>query len=117
MGQPGVNGGLVMGKLGMGKLGIEDWGNNDLKLNMAENEITCIILQSLLRCVFVSEKTVAQPRVNGKSGMGKWGNEDGGNIGLRLNMAENENTFPILQSLLKCVCGCEQEDHGSAKGA
>ena len=47
MGQPGVNGGLVMGKLGMGKLGIEDWGNNDLKLNMAEDEITCIILKLL----------------------------------------------------------------------
>ena len=42
MGQPRVNGGLVMGRLGignweMGKWGIEDRGNNDLRLNMAEN--------------------------------------------------------------------------------
>ena len=65
MGQPRVNGGLVMGKLGMGKLGIEDWGNNDLKLNMAENENTFIILQSLLTCVS-SEKTMGQPKMNGK---------------------------------------------------
>ena len=34
--------------------------------------------------------------------------------GLRLNMAENENTFVILQSLLTCVC--ERENHGSTKG-
>ena len=29
-------------------------------------------------------------------------------------MAENENTFVILQSLLTCVC--ERENHGSTKG-
>ena len=51
----------------------------------------------------VSEKTMGQPRVNGGLGMGKWGIEDGGNIDLRLNMAKNENTFVIIQSLLSCV--------------
>ena len=29
-------------------------------------------------------------------------------------MAENENTFVILQSLLTCVC--ERENHGTTKG-
>ena len=61
MGQPWVNGGL-----GMGKWGIEDRGNNDLRLNMAENENTFVIIQSLLTCVCVSEKTMCHPKGYGK---------------------------------------------------
>ena len=40
---------------------------------MAENENTFVILQSLLTCVCVSEKTMGQPRVNGGLVMGKLG--------------------------------------------
>ena len=54
---------------------------------MAENENTRGIIQSLLTCVCVREKTMGQPRVNGGLEMGKGGIENEGNNDLSLNMA------------------------------
>ena len=67
---------------------------------MAENENTFVILQSLLTCVCERENHGSTKGewgiANGE--MEKWGIEDGRNNDLTLNMAENENTFQILQS-------------------
>ena len=70
-----------------------------LRLNIAENENTFVILQSLL-CVCVIEKTMDQQKGNREWGKKGWGINGAGVgmtiCGLRLNMVENKNTIVII---------------------
>ena len=84
---------------------------------MAENENTFIILQSLLTCVCEQEN---HGSIRGEWVKKGWGIKGvgvgrGAIYDLRLKMAENENTFLILQ-VFSCMYVCEQKNHGLTKG-